>query len=611
MEIDPSPEPRPPPDSTSPYPAMRACTNRLLASPEFRIPVRRARLLRYLVDRTATGEGEQINEYAIAVDVFERPPSFDPKTDAVVRAEVSRLRRNLKEYYARGGDAEGAILELPTRSYVPVLRSILPAGETAAAQSVPRSERWPWIWILAGIPCALAALVLLVLTTRKTPDPPANSLALLPAAVTPAARDFQENADAFSEELLAAIWNTPGLSALDWPSVSGYRGPGALSKARAHLPVALILETGIDRQNGQLVASFHMYDRATAKVVWSAMWPLGDVGRLRESADALAKVCLSPVLAREFNFLAYRSVTGRTRMEPPFGGLVTPRNPCAASPSRYAGLGRSMAQVDIGAVALNPHSKDARIQILANGQRADPMATINARAGIPILVRAPSLVQLSQDTCIATASSGDIPVYEGNCIVPPPGASQVRLLYSCAPKAMPIDIAKFANDHGFWNEEMFPAGPRILDGVPFLIPDGTERAWHAGEGTPDARPIALAISVRRPAVSQAFFLLNTLWGQPGPESYITLEFAGDRGAHFEKKLIGGVDVRDYNHGVYTNTINGTTTRLAFDNGHGQRMDVIQVDLPPDFHQQTLETITIRDTGGFNIQRTTLWAVSVR
>jgi hypothetical protein len=112
-------------------------------------------------------------------------------------------------------------------------------------------------------------------------------------------------------------------------------------------------------------------------------------------------------------------------------------------------------------------------------------------------------------------------------------------------------------------------------------------------------------------VSQAFFLLNTLWGQPGPESYITLEFAGDHGAHFEKKLIGGVDVRDYNHGVYTNTINGTTTRLAFDNGHGQRMDVIQVDLPPDFHQQTLETITIRDTGGFNIQRTTLWAVSVR
>jgi hypothetical protein len=90
-----------------------------------------------------------------------------------------------------------------------------------------------------------------------------------------------------------------------------------------------------------------------------------------------------------------------------------------------------------------------------------------------------------------------------------------------------------------------------------------------------------------------------------------LVFDGGRGAHFEKKLIGGVDVRDFNHGVYTNTINGTTSRPAFDNGHGQRMDLVQVDLPAEFRQQVLESITIRDTGGFNMQRTVLWAVSVR
>ena len=594
---------------------MRACVERLLESPEFRIPTRRARLLRYLADCAAAGKGDQINEYAIGVDVFERPSSFDPKVDAVVRAEVSRLRQNLKDFYSRHDAAEGTILELPARSYVPRLRnmprSMATAVETAKGRSVWSAARRRWIWIAAGTAGALAALIFFWPIGRKTPEPPACSLAVLPASLAPDARDFQENADAFSEEIQAALWATPGLSALDWLSVSGYRGADALSRARARLPVALILTTRIDRREGSLITTFHLYNRASGKDVWSATAPLGDVGHLGDSAHALVGAYLSPVLARELNFLAYRSFTGTTHVEPPFGELVMPRNPCAAMSPWYAGLGRAAAQVNIGAAALDAHSRDARIEILANGQRANPVATIQAKAGIPVMLHAPGLVQFAEDTCVATASSGDIPVYGGNCIVPPPGASQIRLLYTCAPKARPIDIAKLANDHGFWNEELSPAGPRILEGVPFLIPDGRERAWHAGAGTADARPVALAIPVQQPAVSQAFFLLNTLWGRAGPDSYIGLVFDGGRGAHFEKKLIGGVDVRDYNHGVYTNTINGTTSRLAFDNGHGQRMDLVQVDLPAEFRQEGLESITIRDTGGFNIQRTALWAVSVR
>jgi hypothetical protein len=41
------------------------------------------------------------------------------------------------------------------------------------------------------------------------------------------------------------------------------------------------------------------------------------------------------------------------------------------------------------------------------------------------------------------------------------------------------------------------------------------------------------------------------------------------------------------------------------------MDLVQVDLPPEFRRQALETITIRDTGRYNFQRAILWAVSVR
>jgi len=117
--------------------------------------------------------------------------------------------------------------------------------------------------------------------------------------------------------------------------------------------------------------------------------------------------------------------------------------------------------------------------------------------------------------------------------------------------------------------------------------------------------------VNRPFVSTAYFLLNTEWGQPGPESYLALEFDGDKGARYERKLVGGVDVRDYHDGVYDNTVNRTTTRQVFDDGGGQRIDLVEVAPPEEFTGQSLQTIAVGDTGRFNFQRAILWAVTVR
>jgi len=53
------------------------------------------RLLLYLHEHRK----EDINEYAIAVEALRRRPDFDPKFDAAVRVQISRLRKKLKEYY--------------------------------------------------------------------------------------------------------------------------------------------------------------------------------------------------------------------------------------------------------------------------------------------------------------------------------------------------------------------------------------------------------------------------------------------------------------------------------------------------------------------------------
>jgi Tfp pilus assembly protein PilF len=102
--------------------AIRNHLEVVITSPTFRASVRRAQLLRYLVEKTLAGEESRIGEYAIGVDVLGRPKTFDPRAESIVRTEMTRLRQKLKEYYAAEaeGSARPVVIEIPLRSYVPV-----------------------------------------------------------------------------------------------------------------------------------------------------------------------------------------------------------------------------------------------------------------------------------------------------------------------------------------------------------------------------------------------------------------------------------------------------------------------------------------------------------
>jgi tetratricopeptide (TPR) repeat protein len=91
----------------------------VIGSPVFSPSARRGQLLRYLVERTLTGEGSRISEYAIGVDVLGRPETFDPRIESIVRTEMGRLRQKLKEYYGQQGTDSFVVIELLPRSYAP------------------------------------------------------------------------------------------------------------------------------------------------------------------------------------------------------------------------------------------------------------------------------------------------------------------------------------------------------------------------------------------------------------------------------------------------------------------------------------------------------------
>ena len=78
-------------------------------------------LLAYLVRTSLDGEGDRICQRSIATEVLGRDEDFDPESDAIVRAEMGRLRRKLTEYYAGDGQDDPIHIELPRGSYQPLI----------------------------------------------------------------------------------------------------------------------------------------------------------------------------------------------------------------------------------------------------------------------------------------------------------------------------------------------------------------------------------------------------------------------------------------------------------------------------------------------------------
>jgi adenylate cyclase len=92
---------------------------RVVVSRDFMPSERKRRFLKYVVQETLAGRADRIKAYTIAVDVFDRDPSFDPLADPVVRIEAGRLRRCLEHYYLAEGAADRIRITIPKGGYVP------------------------------------------------------------------------------------------------------------------------------------------------------------------------------------------------------------------------------------------------------------------------------------------------------------------------------------------------------------------------------------------------------------------------------------------------------------------------------------------------------------
>lgn len=230
---------------------IRATLHHLLQSPDFRIPARRLRLLNYLVDQSLSGDVARINEYAIGLDVFDKSPDFDPKTDAVVRAEMSRLRQNLKSYYAGAGAKDRVRIDLMARGYIPAFQY---AGSLPAAPlPVPPLARARKIFWTA----ALAVLVLAVASAIQIwrhPDVRAgvDSVVVLPFLDLSADHQSQYLADGLTDEITNDLANLRGLRVIARTSAYLFKGGADVREIGKKLNVGAVLEGSVVRQGNQL-----------------------------------------------------------------------------------------------------------------------------------------------------------------------------------------------------------------------------------------------------------------------------------------------------------------------------------------------------------------------
>jgi hypothetical protein len=99
----------------------------VLLHPMFSNSKRYPTLLRYVVEQTLEGRGEEIKERTIGIDVFGRPPDYDTNLDTIVRYTAGEVRKRLAVYYRDIGDVPIQI-RLTARSYHAEFLRLVEAG---------------------------------------------------------------------------------------------------------------------------------------------------------------------------------------------------------------------------------------------------------------------------------------------------------------------------------------------------------------------------------------------------------------------------------------------------------------------------------------------------
>ena len=301
-----------PPDSPrleSPSPeAVEKAVRRILSSPGFASAPRRSQLFTHLVERQLAGTAGSITEYALGVDIFGRPPSFDPRLDSIVRTEVSRLRARLREYYDGPGKTDPVRIEIPPRGYAPSIAAVREATVAApapppAAEAAPPQPPPPRSRRVAAIVLALAGaagLIGVVLMARaRIAGAGLASIVVLPFQDYSPARDAAYLADGITEELTNELAQDRELRVVARTSALVFKNRGVdVREIGRRLNVGAALEGSLSKDGDAVRVTAQLNRTSDGYHLWSHSYvtPYRDVATVQAQ---ITQAVRAAVLKRE------------------------------------------------------------------------------------------------------------------------------------------------------------------------------------------------------------------------------------------------------------------------------------------------------------------------
>ena len=203
------------------------------------------RFLRLGVEYALAGRGEELKEYLIGVEVFDRKASFDPRFDPIVRVEARRLRAKLHAYYAGRGATDEVAIEVPTGSYLPVFCVRSPGG------TAPADARWR------------------------------GTIAVLPFTNLGPEAGGDYFSDGLTEELIHRLTRVAGLRVVAWSSAAQLKGRQDVRGVAQQLQVAHVLTGSVRRSVNRVRVTAQLIGTADGAYIWSESYD-------REMSDLFA-----------------------------------------------------------------------------------------------------------------------------------------------------------------------------------------------------------------------------------------------------------------------------------------------------------------------------------
>jgi serine/threonine-protein kinase len=225
---------------------------KILAHQLFSRSGRMVRFLRFTVERALAGQADQLKEYLLGVEVFDRKPSYDPRVDPIVRVEARRLRAKLKAYYDGDGSADAVLIEFVSGGYAPRLGLREVPRQTAIVP--PRQE--------AGV----------------------VTVAVLPFADLGGTPENQYFSDGLTEELIHALTKVPGMRVVAWNTAAQLRDRQDVRSIGEQLHVGTVLTGSVRIAGPSLRVRAQLIDTANGVYLWSETFdrPMQDVFAIQE-----------------------------------------------------------------------------------------------------------------------------------------------------------------------------------------------------------------------------------------------------------------------------------------------------------------------------------------